>query len=531
MLGNRREQLLAGAVVFVGAVLRLGDLSAESLTSDEMYSIHFVRNYAPVEFLAQYPTIDPHPPLYYLVLDAWTTVFGVSELAARFPAAAFGVATVATTYLLGRRTFDSRVGLVAATLVALSTLHLYHSQEVRMYSLLTLVTVLSTYFFVGAVESADRNATVLYVVSTVVLLYTHVFGAFVVLSQVLFVAIDRRAAIANRDVAGLRRWGLAYAAIGLFYLPLVALVLQQVLLVQDSGVFISWIERPSVTAVPRAFLTYVGYQSETVLLLARATPFLLLLAVPVLWLGYARLAPSRSIPVVGDGAVSSGTRDSEREREERGASQQSWILLFTLLVGSVHVVPWLLSYLVTPIYVARYTISASIGAYLLAAVGLWMLVDGVEWPSIRDQHVAAALVAVLVVALVVPVGAYYAEDQRDQWRDSVDYVDERADGDDVVLVVSDSPDLADLGVVYRHYAERADARVVPIGSKNASYYDRVGALSPEYDRVWLMVGLSHSVTEGERQRFVDVLSADCEPAEERRYTGVALRVFDCAASG
>lgn len=527
MLGIERERAAGAAIVLLGAALRFTDLGAESFTNDEMYSVHFVESYTPVELLARYPTIDPHPPLYYLLLDAWTGLVGTTELLARFPAAVFGVGTVAATYLLGRRLFDGRVGLVSALFVALSTLHVYHAQEVRMYSLVTLLTVLSFYSYAGTIDSPSRRRVAGYVAATVLLLYTHVFGAFVVLAQVLFLVIHEREAIAHRDWDRITPWAVAYVILGLVYAPLVALVVRQVFLIRESGIFISWIEEPSVMAVPRAFLTYVGYQPETVILLVRAVPFLVLatvaLAVPILTAlnrtRWRETVPALNrLPTAACSTRSWGTEDEVRP---------NWTVMLAVWVVTVHVVPWVLSYVVTPVYVARYTISASLGAFLLAGVGLWTLVDRIEWGTIPDRSVALAIVGILVIGLAVPLGGYYGEHQRDQWRDAVEYVDSRADGNDAVLVLSDSPELADLSIVYRYYADRSAAEVVPIGSKDERYYDRVASMPASYDRIWLVVGLSHSVTDAERERFAGIVGEDCPPGDERRYSGVTVRSFDC----
>lgn len=533
MASDRRADALAVAIVFVGAAARLYGLAAESLTSDEAYSLHFVRSYGPAEFLARYPTIDPHPPLYYLLLDGWTTLFGTSEFVARFPSAAFGVAAIAVTYLLGRRAFDGRVGLVAAALLALSTLHVYHSQEVRMYGLHAFAVALSTYAFVLAVESPTRRRVAAYAAATILLLYTHVFAAFTVLAHVLALSLYRHRALRTLDVDRLRPWLGAYLAVGLAYLPVAVLVLRQALLVRSEGVFISWIEPPAVAAILRAITTYVGYQSETLVLLARTAPLLALATIPVAVAAYGALArPGTESDVEADGPRNVPDGGSRLDALVDDPTRR-WTLLLVLWVATVHVVPWVLSYLVTPVYVSRYTLSASIATFLLAGIGVQILADVVDRSALpgvgglRGQHVAWALALVLVAALLVPYGSYYGDHQRDQWRDAVEHVDASADGDDVVLVVSDSPDLADLRIVYRYYADRRASSVVPIGSKNESSYDRVAEMAGGYDRIWLLAGRSHSVTADERDRFVDVLGEDCEPVEARDYSGVDLRAFDC----
>ena len=98
---------------------------------------------------------DIHPPGYYLLLHLWTRLFGPGVGSVRLLSVLIGTATVPLLYLAGKRLPDRRgpllylagkrlLGrsgalLVAVALLALSPFHIYYSQEVRMYGLVTLL--------------------------------------------------------------------------------------------------------------------------------------------------------------------------------------------------------------------------------------------------------------------------------------------------------------------------------------------------------------------------------------------------------
>lgn len=88
---------------------------------------------------------DFQPPFFYVFSHMWM-MFGQSEWFLRLPSVFFGIATIYVTYLLGRELFSKRTGLLAAFLLAIAPFHIYYSQEFRMYSLFTLVTMLAWYF-------------------------------------------------------------------------------------------------------------------------------------------------------------------------------------------------------------------------------------------------------------------------------------------------------------------------------------------------------------------------------------------------
>lgn len=91
---------------------------------------------------------DFHPPLYYFVLRLWSQAVGYSEVFLRIPSIIFGLGTIYLTFLIGKEVANKKVGLVASLFLATSGLHIYYSQEARMYSLQTLLVCASAYGFV-----------------------------------------------------------------------------------------------------------------------------------------------------------------------------------------------------------------------------------------------------------------------------------------------------------------------------------------------------------------------------------------------
>ncbi len=139
-------------IVLLALVLRLARLGFQPLWWDEGWSLYFATS-DPGAML-QLTAVDIHPPLYYLLLHVWIGLFGPSPISVRLLSVLIGVAAVPLIYLAGRRLFGQRVpadsagkvGLLAALLLAISPFHIYYSQEVRMYGLVTLLGLATLYF-------------------------------------------------------------------------------------------------------------------------------------------------------------------------------------------------------------------------------------------------------------------------------------------------------------------------------------------------------------------------------------------------
>jgi len=90
------------------------------------------------DFFTRFMPADFHPPLYYLAISLWSTVFGYSEVALRIPSVIFGLLTIYVVYLIAKQA-RLKWPILPALFLATSGLHVYYSQEARMYGLVTLL--------------------------------------------------------------------------------------------------------------------------------------------------------------------------------------------------------------------------------------------------------------------------------------------------------------------------------------------------------------------------------------------------------
>jgi uncharacterized membrane protein len=140
-------------ILFVALGLRLISLN-QSLWLDEAIGAIAVHDYSYTGIVTDFIKGDTHPPLYYLTLKLWTDIFGYSEIAMRSLSVLFGVIAIYVVYSISRFTiYDLRIKngkwlpLLTTLLFATAPLHIYYSQEVRMYSLNTLLVSLVVLFY------------------------------------------------------------------------------------------------------------------------------------------------------------------------------------------------------------------------------------------------------------------------------------------------------------------------------------------------------------------------------------------------
>jgi len=136
---------------------------------------------------------DPqHPPLYFLMARQWMKWFGSSITASRSLPALLSLLSLPLMYLLAKELFNSGLAaFLTTTLIAISPLDILFAQTARQYSLLTVFILASSYALLKVVRSQNGLFWGLYIVSSVLGLYTHILfgltlaahGAYVLLLQ------------------------------------------------------------------------------------------------------------------------------------------------------------------------------------------------------------------------------------------------------------------------------------------------------------------------------------------------------------
>ncbi len=203
--------------------LRLAYLRFQPLWWDEGWSVYFATT-DPGAMLGL-TAVDIHPPFYYVLLYLWIAVLGSSVFSVKLLSVLIGTVTVPLLFVTGRRLSGGIAGLVAAGLLAISPFHIYYSQEVRMY---VLVTLLSLVAFDSALRwrlaSGERIADLRYwgsglgyVLAATLALYTQYYAAFVLLALNISMLICWLRG--RRGVRKILPWLGAQAAVALLYLP------------------------------------------------------------------------------------------------------------------------------------------------------------------------------------------------------------------------------------------------------------------------------------------------------------------------
>ena len=223
--------------------------SNAAFTSDEVWSVRT----AGLDYNGLITALraDVHPPLYFELLHVWVRLFGTGEQTVRSLSGLFYVLAVLALYRLARDIYGDNTALLCAALFACSPLAILSAQFARMYSLLSFLSILSTWLYVRFVLGGRNNfgPTALYVGVNVLGTFTHIAFFFTLFAQIfLYFWWNRR--------LELKKFMLPIVLSLTPYLILWAPVL--VHQIGNSAEGLAWVKKPRLSLVTDLLFLYGG---------------------------------------------------------------------------------------------------------------------------------------------------------------------------------------------------------------------------------------------------------------------------------
>src|SRR5947209_20571061 len=150
---SRARLVVSLLLVALYAAARRRGLTATCLWFDEIFSVHAARHAWGT--LWRFAAADLiHPPLFYALLKLWAAAGGESLLWLRLFPALTSIAALVPFFLLARELRLTRAETRSALLFMAANGYLIkYAQEVRMYSLLLLLTLASLWLFASLFNS------------------------------------------------------------------------------------------------------------------------------------------------------------------------------------------------------------------------------------------------------------------------------------------------------------------------------------------------------------------------------------------
>lgn len=242
MMKNKKVLILLSLIILLGIFLRVYNIDEESFWIDEAATVYTTQQspsdiiqdiYVTTKHAPEYYDSGGTPPFYFLVANYWTQFMGLSEAKLRLLSAIFGTISIFMIFIIGRMLFNSNVGLVAAFIMSINFMHINYSQEARTYSLIIFLALLTVYFLLSALRQHKVIYWFGYVLSATLLIYSHYFGFFILAFEGLYLLLFWKTYKDSLSKAMI-------SAVGIFalYVPWIPALIRQIVDSKLLGIFL-----------------------------------------------------------------------------------------------------------------------------------------------------------------------------------------------------------------------------------------------------------------------------------------------------
>jgi uncharacterized membrane protein len=214
------EWLLVGAFLLVLMLVATWTFSKDASTQlwmDEAITVGIASH--PLSAIPGIMRMDGSPPLFYMLLHVWISIFGDTETDTHVLSILISVVTVPISYWGARVIFDKRTALFSSTLFATNAFLIAYSTETRMYALMVLFGLLTTVGYVGGFVFRRRWFLVLFAIGQTLMLYTHSWGLFFGAASFITLALVWRQLEVTQRRHFVRDVVCSYVAVAILYAP------------------------------------------------------------------------------------------------------------------------------------------------------------------------------------------------------------------------------------------------------------------------------------------------------------------------
>ncbi len=484
--GAALNAVLLALITLVGTALRLHAITAKSFWLDEGISVEIARlPWQQFFFVLRHR--EANMMLYYLLLRFWLAM-GSGEGFIRGLSVLFSVATVPVLYALGARLFGRSSGLLAALLLAINAYHIRYAQEARGYALVVFFAALASWLLVRNLQEPSSARWGAYTVVSALAVYSHFFGALIVLAHGVSLAFLPRKDLPWGDLKRSVRW-FAY------------LMFPIAIIVATVGAgSMRWIPPAETSTVLRFFITLAGNGGNPLLVLDAV-------AVGLAAFGWWRLwySGGQSVNAWGYALVT------------------AWLFVPVIVVLAASVVRQL--------FLARYLNPCLPALILIVAAGITRL-----RPPVLAWVLGAAISAFSVLGAV----SYYRQDfdlERDDWRAATSYVlDHALPGDGAFFYLNFGRLPFEFYRSQRHPSQVWPEALVAANGSDWGYRDSLFAslgealrdAQPAGDRVWLLLSLDTDSNGQPRRESVmlrAVYGSGRHLIEEKRISAITILLY------
>jgi len=256
---QRKDLFCVLLILLLGTSLRVYNLGTNSFWLDEAEVILSANSLTEIIPALKANPLLPFKTFLYKTFVYYWKIFGTSEFILRLSSVIFGIFSIWGIYFLGKLIFSEKAGVFSALVLAVSPFHIYYSQELRMYSIISFLGIASIYFLWRALKDNSNFFWLGYIVANVLNIYMQPIAFFTFVGEILFFII-----LIRRYKHLFKKWVFSNSMIAIFLVPLSILLISGLKFLREDNLLFthlfSWISIPSLKSILFTFKNFsIGY--------------------------------------------------------------------------------------------------------------------------------------------------------------------------------------------------------------------------------------------------------------------------------
>ena len=162
------------------AIQNFGDL-----WTDELYSYYFANQKSMINVCKTLFLEDFHVPFYYILLHYWIKIFGNTDITMRLMGCILTTMCIPVSFYIVKNFFNKLSAYFVCIFLSVNAFNIHYSAELRHYGLSILLALISTFFFVKMFDKFDKKVCTIYILVSVLLMYTCNFSSLYIFCQFL----------------------------------------------------------------------------------------------------------------------------------------------------------------------------------------------------------------------------------------------------------------------------------------------------------------------------------------------------------
>jgi hypothetical protein len=233
-------------VIVANLIIRLMGLPSESLNGDDAFSVFFAQQ--SIENLYERLMYDRNPPFYFFLLHFWIKLFGLNSIVLKGLSVLFSIGTAFFLLKLSTRYFNKLTAILVSILFILSNVWLMASHELRAFSLVGFLTVLSFYYYLNTIKQSRISCAIGLTITNLLLLFSHYISFYIPILQFLCSFLFLR-----ENKKGFRYYIYSQVAALILYFPWLKIVIDNI---PDQGSF--WLTTAGLQRLNTVFTNLSG---------------------------------------------------------------------------------------------------------------------------------------------------------------------------------------------------------------------------------------------------------------------------------